>query len=155
MVNSLFNRAPNSEVSAWDGGGRPENPEATTVTKASFTDWRTPLATACTLSFFCLFRATPAAYGGSQARSRIRATAAGLHHSPATPDPSHVCNLRPSAQQRRILNPLSEARDGTRNLIVPRRIRFHCATAGTPRGKYLSAGLRVAVPFGKVELEGH
>ena len=52
---------------------------------------------------FCLFRAAPAAYGGSQARNQIGATAAGLHHShsnvgseprlqptpqlPATPDP--------------------------------------------------------------------
>ena len=56
------------------------------------------------LFFVCLFRATPAAYIDSQARGRIRATAAGLHHShsnarselclpptkqlPATPDPS-------------------------------------------------------------------
>ena len=31
--------------------------------------------------FFFYFRATPAAYGGSQARGRIRAIAAGLHHS--------------------------------------------------------------------------
>ena len=31
--------------------------------------------------FFCLFGAIPAAHGGSQARGRIRATAAGLHHS--------------------------------------------------------------------------
>ena len=30
---------------------------------------------------FDLFRATPEAYGGSQARDRIRAAAAGLHHS--------------------------------------------------------------------------
>ena len=30
---------------------------------------------------FCLFRATPVAYGGSQARGLIRATAAPLHHS--------------------------------------------------------------------------
>ena len=30
---------------------------------------------------FCLFRAEPTAYGGSQARGRIRALAAGLHHS--------------------------------------------------------------------------
>ena len=33
---------------------------------------------------YCLFafsRAAPAAYGGSQARSRIRAVTAGLHHS--------------------------------------------------------------------------
>ena len=31
--------------------------------------------------FFCFFRATPAAYGSSQARGRIRAVVAGLHHS--------------------------------------------------------------------------
>ena len=31
--------------------------------------------------FFCLFRAAPAAYGGSQARSPIRAVAVALHHS--------------------------------------------------------------------------
>ena len=30
---------------------------------------------------FCLFRAVPAAYGGSQARSQIGAAAAGLHRS--------------------------------------------------------------------------
>ena len=32
---------------------------------------------------FRFFKAAPAAYGGSQARSRIGATAAGLHHSNA------------------------------------------------------------------------
>ena len=31
--------------------------------------------------FFCLFRATPMAYRGSQAKSQIRTVAAGLHHS--------------------------------------------------------------------------
>jgi len=30
----------------------------------------------------------------------------------ATPDPSHVCDLYHSSQQHRILNPLSETRDG-------------------------------------------
>ena len=30
---------------------------------------------------FCLFRAAPVAYGGSQARSRIGAVVAGLHRS--------------------------------------------------------------------------
>ena len=30
---------------------------------------------------FGLFRAAPAAYGGSQAKDRIRAVAVGLHHS--------------------------------------------------------------------------
>ena len=33
------------------------------------------------LFFFLLFRAVPTAYGGSQARGRIRATPAGLPHS--------------------------------------------------------------------------
>ena len=32
-------------------------------------------------TYFFLFRATPAAYGASQARGRIGAAAAGLHHS--------------------------------------------------------------------------
>ena len=42
----------------------------------------------------------------------------------ATPDPSR-------GWQRRILNPLSKARDGTCNLMVPSRIRFSCTTKGT------------------------
>ena len=33
------------------------------------------------LSFFAFSRASPVAYGGSQARGRIRAVAAGLHQS--------------------------------------------------------------------------
>ena len=48
------------------------------------------------LFIYCLFRATPVAYGGSQARGPIGAVAAGLHHS---------------LWQRWILNPWSEARD--------------------------------------------
>ena len=66
---------------------------------------------------FCLFRAAPVAYGGSQARGLIRATATGLHHS---------------SQQRRIGNPVSEARDQTHNLMVPIQIRFYCTKMGTP-----------------------
>ena len=34
-----------------------------------------------TFFFFLLFRATPVTYGGSQARGRIGAATAGLHHS--------------------------------------------------------------------------
>ena len=33
------------------------------------------------LFFSCFYRATPAAYGGSQARGQIRATAFSIHHS--------------------------------------------------------------------------
>ena len=41
----------------------------------------------------------------------------------ATRDPSHICNLYHSSRQRWIFNPLSKARDRTRNLMVPSRIR--------------------------------
>ena len=58
------------------------------------------------------------AYGGSQARGRIGAVAAGLRQSHAMWDLSHVRDLHHSPWQRRILNPLSEARDRTCNLFL-------------------------------------
>ena len=45
---------------------------------------------------FCLFRATPTAYGGSQTRGSIRATAAGLHHSHSNEESEP--HLRPTPQ---------------------------------------------------------
>ena len=50
----------------------------------------------------------------------------------ATPNPSHVCNLHHSSWQHWILNPLREAKDQTRNLMVPSWICFCCAIMGTP-----------------------
>ena len=67
--------------------------------------------------FYFLGGATPAAYGGSQAKGQIGAVAAGLCHSTAMPDPSRVCDLHQSSWQRQILNPLREARDLTRILM--------------------------------------
>ena len=61
--------------------------------------------------FFGLLRAIPVAYGSSQARSGIRATATGLCQASATPDLSCICDLHHSPQQHRILSPLSKARD--------------------------------------------
>ena len=69
------------------------------------------------------------AYGGSQARGLIRAVAT---RATATGDPSCICDLHHSSRQQRILNPLSEARDQTCNLMVPSRIHFRCAITGTP-----------------------
>ena len=43
--------------------------------------------------FFGLFRAAPKAYGGSQARGRIRAVTTGLHHSHSNVRSEGVCNL--------------------------------------------------------------
>ena len=59
--------------------------------------------------FFFFFRTTPSAYGGSQARGRIGATAAGLHHSHSNARPEPC--LQPTPQLVAMLNPLSEARD--------------------------------------------
>ena len=66
---------------------------------------------------FLLFTAAPASYGASQARGPIRAAAASLQHI---------------SWQYQILNPLSEARDWTHNLIISSQICFCCATTGTP-----------------------
>ena len=46
----------------------------------------------------------------------------------ATPDPSCVCDPHHGSWQHQILNSLSEARNGTRNLVVSSWIRFRCAT---------------------------
>ena len=40
----------------------------------------------------------------------------------ATPDRSRICDLCPSSRQRGILNPLSEARDGTCILVGTSRV---------------------------------
>ena len=53
--------------------------------------------------FFGLIRAIPEAYGGSQARGRIRATSAGLYHSHSSAG-SELC-LRPTPQLRARLDP--------------------------------------------------
>ena len=55
--------------------------------------------------FACLlFRAAPTAYGGSQARDLIRATAAGPHHSHSNPR-SESC-LQPTPQLMATLDPI-------------------------------------------------
>ena len=82
-------------------------------------DWDNGSLNSLFFFFFCflLFRATLAAYEGSQSRGPIGATATGLHHS---------------SWQRWILNPLSKDRDQTHNLMVPSWILLCCATMGTP-----------------------
>ena len=55
----------------------------------------------------------------------------------ATQDLSRIWNLHHSSQPRWVLNPLREARDRTRNFMVPSWIHFCCATTGTPVFKML------------------
>ena len=73
--------------------------------------------------FFLLFRAESMYMDiprlGVEAELQLLAYAAAT----AMQDPSCVWDLHHSSQQCQILNPLSEVRDGTRNLMVPSRIR--------------------------------
>ena len=76
--------------------------------------------------FFFLFRATPAAYGGSHARGQIAATTAGLHQS-HTHARSELHPWPTPQLMATPVRPLSEA-TGTCNLVVPSRIGLplHC-----------------------------
>ena len=85
----------------------------------------------CLFVFFLLFRAALAAYGGSQTRVESELQLLAYTAATATPDPSLVCDLYYSSRPCQILNPLSEARDQTHNLMVPSQIHFHCTTTGT------------------------
>ena len=55
----------------------------------------------------------------------------------ATPDPNRIWDLQHSSWQCQVLNPLSEARGRTCNLMVPSQIHFRCAMTGTPIRKLL------------------
>ena len=83
--------------------------------------------------FFLLFGAAPSAYGGSHARGQLELQPPAYITAIATWDPSHICDLYHSSWQCQILNPLSEARHRTCNLMVPRQILFRCATVETPK----------------------
>ena len=72
------------------------------------------------------------AYRGSQAGVESELQLLVYTTATATSDPSHLCDLHHSSWQRRILNPLSKARDRTRNLMAPSQICFCCVTMGTP-----------------------
>ena len=69
------------------------------------------LLTCFALLCFLLFRVAPMAYGGSQGEGQIGAAAAGLHHSRGNALSELRPGPTPQLRQRRILNPLSEARD--------------------------------------------
>ena len=83
------------------------------------------------LFFFSFFRATPATYGGSQAWGPIEAIAIWQCQIWA------VSATYTTAHSRcRIVNPLSEAKDQTCNLMIPSRIRFCCAKTRTPASEF-------------------
>ena len=89
--------------------------------------------TICCFVLFFAFQGPTEAYGGSQARGLVELQLPAYITATAKPNPSHVCDLHHNSQQLWILIPLSEARDRTRNLMVPGQICFRCATTGTPK----------------------
>ena len=85
-------------------------------------------------TFFSLFffKSHTVACGSSQAKGQTGAAVASLDHSQTTQDPSFICNLHHSSQQRLILNPLSEARDRTCVLMDTSQFHYCWATVETP-----------------------
>ena len=63
------------------------------------------------LLVFCLFRAAPRAHGSSPAMVTLELQQPACATATAILDPSCLCDQRHSSERRRILNPLSEARD--------------------------------------------
>ena len=63
-------------------------------------------------------------------------TATATATATATWDPSHICDLHHSSQQRRIPNLLSGARDHTCILVDTSWIHFCFATTGTPYSSF-------------------
>ena len=89
----------------------------------------------CLAPFLCvcgLVRAAPSHMEIPRVGVLIRASGAGLHHSHSNARSEPHLRLHHSWRSCWILNPLSKARNGTRNLVVPGWIRFRFAMMGTP-----------------------
>ena len=80
---------------------------------------------------FFAFQSQTHAYGSSQARDRIGATAARLCHSHRNAGSKTFCKLHLSSQQHQILNPLSKARITPAASWVVGGFVTHWATKGT------------------------
>ena len=89
------------------------------------------------VGFFCLFvllfRATPTAYRSCQARSQIRASAAGLYHSHSTAGSEPWLQSTPQLMATPIHDSLSDSRDQTRILLDTSQIHLHCTTQELPQ----------------------
>ena len=77
--------------------------------------------------FVCLFwfLGPPSAYGSTQTRGPIGATAARLHHSHSDVGSEPLLQPTPQLMATPESQPTEQARDQTRNLMVPNQINFH------------------------------
>ena len=85
------------------------------------------------LVWFCLFRSTRTACGGSQARGQIGAVATSLHHSHSNMGSKPYLRPTPQCTAMPDHNPQSKTRDWTCILMDARQIRFLWAMMGTPK----------------------
>ena len=84
-----------------------------------------------------LFRDTPKAYGTRlEVQSELQVLAYATATATETQDPRFICGLYHNSWQRQILNPLREARDRTRILMVPSQICFRCTTTAATLDPY-------------------
>ena len=81
---------------------------------------------------FCFWFLGPYSWRLEVPRLGVHSELQLLAYTTITSDLSHVWDQHHSSWQRLILNPLSEARDRTHNLMVPSQIHFHWAMMGTP-----------------------
>ena len=83
------------------------------------------------MSFVCFFFLGPHLQHMEVPRLRVKSELQPLAIATAMLDPSLVCNLHHSSWQRRIPDPLSQARDQIHILMKTSWIRFRCTTVGT------------------------
>ena len=83
------------------------------------------------LLVFCLFRATPTARGGSQARGPIGAVATRLHQSQMS-DPRWLCNPHHGSQQAGSLTHWARPEIEPTTSWFPVRFVSYCTTMRTP-----------------------
>ena len=92
--------------------------------------------------FSFLGGATPAAW--SQARGRMRAAAAGLHHSHSSGGSEP--HLQPTPQLTGSFNLLNEAKDGTHIIMDTSQTGYHWAAMGTPASFILIISILLCPP---------
>ena len=119
------------------------------------TFWRLWMMLSWTFFFFFFASGSvPKAYGDSQAKGLNQSCHCQPQPQQSVPDRSKP-RLQPTPQLTAMPdpNPLSEATDRTHSLMVPSRIRFHCAMTGTPLcfsltwNRILDFGVAPPTPF--------
>ena len=96
------------------------------------------------LFYFCFLGLHPWHMEISRLRVQSEVQLPAYATATATQDPNRICDLHNSSGQHQILNPPSEARDQTHNLMVPSQICFYCATIGTPNIQFI---LRIIMQY--------